>query len=152
LDWNKLTFEYHAKGSQYREFETQHGRAVTALITEERKQLNLSLIYGCAPQSWCMRCAPFGHNNNIYTLLTDALATVVVNGTRTTIPRLILMNSDNLRFDILKGQFTQDESFIVSPRKNRWKFIPGVPYNIAKVSFEKHQRHVGGYPTNAITK
>jgi hypothetical protein len=27
-----------------------------------------------------------------------------------------------------------------------------VPYNIAKVSFEKHQRHVGGYPTNAITK
>ena len=140
LDWNRLTFAYHANGSQDRTFDIQEGKAVSAAITGLRQQLNLSSLYGCAPQTWCMRCKPFGDSGNIYTLLTDALSTIVISTTRSNAPRLIIINTDNIRFDIIQGPFTFDDNFIVSPRKNTFQFLPNVPYEQASVSSLPHKQ------------
>ncbi|KAL8948002.1 MAG: hypothetical protein Q9222_005770 [Ikaeria aurantiellina] len=42
LDWNRLTFEYHATGSQESTFDYHSGQRVTAEITQDRRQLNLT--------------------------------------------------------------------------------------------------------------
>ncbi|KAB8527821.1 hypothetical protein FH972_025472 [Carpinus fangiana] len=128
LDWNRLTFEYH---SRQRRFDSQKGVAITKDITAERKALNLTALYGCAPQTWCQSCQPFGSSGNIFSLLETALSTVVVNQTRANIPRLIIINTGSLRFDLPEGPFTYDDSFIVSPFSDAFQFIPNVPYQYA---------------------
>lgn len=131
LDWNRLTFAYHAIGSQDLRFDTEEGLRITDEITGWRSTLNLSYVYGCAPQTYCMDCKPFDTEGNIYSLLKTALAEVVVNEDRSDVPRLIILNTGSVRFDLVKGPFTYDDSFIVSPFKNTFKFIPDVPYSQA---------------------
>lgn len=127
LDWNRLTFEYHANGSQVgyqsktaanvsedwyispakaKIFDTKKGITITDDITTTRTNLNLSYLLGCAPQSWCATCAPFGSQNNIYTLLSQALAQTVVQPARSTVPRLIILNTGSVRYDLAMGPFT----------------------------------------------
>jgi hypothetical protein len=132
LDWNRLTFSYHAEGSQpYTSFNIAHGQEVTSEITSERAKLNLTDLYGCAPETWCQSCKPFLADGNLFQLLQTALATVVVNETRKDTPRLIIINTGSVRFDLAKGPFTYDDSFIVSPFKDAFQFIPDVPYDQA---------------------
>ena len=131
LDWNRLTFEYHARGSQVSTFDTARGVAVTQNITNTRHELNLTALYGCAPQTYCISCAPFLSNGSIYTVLTQALSATVINKTRATVPRLIILNTGSVRFDLVKGPFTYDDSFIVSPFTDAFQYIANVPYESA---------------------
>ncbi|KAI4087355.1 MAG: hypothetical protein LQ344_006850 [Seirophora lacunosa] len=150
LDWNRLTFEYHAVGSQASTFDLHSGERVTTEITKARKQLNLTALYGCAPETYCQSCKPFGADGNIFGFLETALAATVVNESRADIPRLIIINTGTIRFDLVKGPFTlyayhsstldpntltvlfsSDDSFIVSPFKDAFQFIPNVPYSLA---------------------
>ncbi|KAI9873361.1 MAG: hypothetical protein M1830_000502 [Pleopsidium flavum] len=131
LDWNRLTFAYHALGSQDNTFDNHSGERVTADITKLRKELNLTTLFGCAPETYCQSCKPFGADGNIFGLLKTALSTVVVNASRADTPRLILINTGSIRFDLVKGPFTYDDSFIVSPFKDAFQFIPNVPYTTA---------------------
>lgn len=133
LDWNRLTFAYHAEGSQQyaTTFDTSEGVAVTKEITSERAKLNLTALYGCAPETYCQFCKPFLADGNLFQLLQVALSTVVVNETRKDIPRLIIINTGSVRFDLAKGPFTFDDSFIVSPFQDAFQFIPDVPYDQA---------------------
>ncbi|KKZ61937.1 hypothetical protein EMCG_00499 [[Emmonsia] crescens] len=132
LDWNRLTFAYHATGSQDPKFNTRLGKWVTGDITEFRKAQNLSTVLGCVPSTYCMDCKPFGEEGNIYNVLEAALAATVINEARANKPHLILTNTGSIRFDLVKGPFTLDDSFIVSPFKNIFHFIPNVPYSQAK--------------------
>lgn len=134
LNWNRLTFAYHAEGSQDHTFDTSKGKTITSEITTARKQLNLTSLYGCAPETWCQYCKPFLADGNIFGLLETALATVVVNQSRADTPRLVVINTGSIRFDLAKGPFTYDDSFIVSPFTDGFQFIPDVPYSQAKVS------------------
>ena len=132
LDWNRQTFAYHAKGSQNIDaFGTPKGAAVTKEITADRAKLNLTSLYGCAPETYCQYCKPFGADGNIFKLLQTALSTVVVNETRKTNSRIIIINTGSIRFDLAKGPFTYDDSFIVSPFDDAFQFIPDVPYEQA---------------------
>jgi hypothetical protein len=131
LDWNRATFEYHAPGSQSASFafDTPHGTAVTREITGARKRLNLTTLIGCAPRTYCISCRPFGDAGNIYTgLLAHAVAYAVVNVTRAAVPRLIVLNTGSIRFDLPEGPFTYDDSFIVSPYFDEFQFLADVPY------------------------
>ena len=157
LDWNRLTFEYHANTSaisnnnvharhalrrhlgsprsntgidrrQADSFDTPEGTAVTNTIYTDRQQLNLTALYGCAPQSWCQTCAPFLSEGNIFSLLTTAVAETVVNSSRADVPRLIYINTGSVRFDLPRGPFTYDDSFIVNPFLDTFQFIPDVPF------------------------
>ena len=104
LDWNRVTFAYHVVGSQDQaSFDYHSGEKVTTEITAARKQLNLTAVYGCAPATYCQSCKPFGAEGNIFGLLPIALSTVVVNKSRADTPRLILINTGSIRFDLVKG-------------------------------------------------
>ncbi|EMD66531.1 hypothetical protein COCSADRAFT_84636 [Bipolaris sorokiniana ND90Pr] len=132
LDWNRNTFAYHAEGSQpHTSFSIPEGLKVSSEITSARTKLNLTNLYGCAPETYCQYCKPFLAEGNIFKLLQTALATVVVNTTRKDIPRLIIINTGSVRFDLAKGPFTYDDSFIVSPFKDAFQYIPNVPYKQA---------------------
>ncbi|KAJ8113733.1 hypothetical protein OPT61_g4202 [Boeremia exigua] len=132
LDWNRLTFAYHAKGSQSLDaFGTPKGAVVSSSITSARAKLNLTSLYGCAPATYCQYCQPFNAAGNLFTLLRTALSTVVVNETRKDIPRLIIINTGSVRFDLAKGPFTYDDSFIVSPFDDAFQYLPDVPYTQA---------------------
>lgn len=132
LDWNRQTFAYHAKGSQHLDaFGTPKGAAVSSAITADRAKLNLTKLYGCAPATYCQYCQPFGAPGNIFTLLQDALSTVVVNETRKDNARLIIINTGSVRFDLAQGPFTYDDSFIVSPFSDSFQYIADVPYTQA---------------------
>lgn len=131
LDWNRATFAYHANSSQSKPFDIDKGLSVTSQITADRKLLNLTSLYGCAPATYCQSCKPVGAAGNIFTLLPIALAATVINETRKSIPRLIIINSGTIRFDLVMGPFTYDDSFIVSPFLDAFQFIPDVPYKYA---------------------
>lgn len=106
LDWNRLTFAYHAVGSQDYTFDYHSGLRVTNEITKDRKTLNLTGLYGCAPQTYCQVCKPFGDPGNLNTLIEAALAATVINESRANIPRFIIINTGSTRFDLVKGPFT----------------------------------------------
>ena len=155
LDWNRLSFAYHAIGSQSTNtynttFDYHSGLRVTKEILDLRNQLNLTKLYGCAPQSYCFSCQPFGAPGNIFPLgqykrliffarkskayfplVSTALSATVINSARSTIPRLILINTGSIRFDLIEGPFTFDDSFIVSPFTDKFQYIPNVPYSVA---------------------
>ncbi len=131
LDWNRLTFAYHAEGSQDKTFDTSSGLSISSEIAADRVKLNLTALYGCAPATYCQSCKPFGTDGNIFGLLETALADVVINSSRANTPRLIIINTGSIRFDLVKGPFTFDDSFIVSPFTDGFQFIPNVPYATA---------------------
>ncbi|KAI1414217.1 Metallo-dependent phosphatase-like protein [Hypoxylon sp. FL1857] len=131
LDWNRRTFEYHAATWYDKSFDYNNGLAVTADITKYRKQLNLTDVYGCVPQDYCLTCAPFNSSASIFPLLSEALAEAVVNESRKDIPRYIIANTGSVRFDMYKGPFTYDDQFIVSPFLDHFLYIPEVPYATA---------------------
>ena len=106
LDWNRLTFGYHADKSQDSTFDLQSGLRVTKEINAARKALNLTVLYGCAPETYCQFCKPFLAKGNIFGLIQEALATTVVNVSRADIPRLIIVNTGSIRFDLVQGPFT----------------------------------------------
>ena len=133
LDWNRMTFEYHATGSQNTsKFDYYQGEKVTENITATRNELGIKRFLGCAPRTWCLSCAPYGSQENIFSgLIPDALKMGVVNHTRAEIPRIIIVNAGGIRFDLVKGPFLVDDSYIVSPFNDLFVYIPDVPYSIA---------------------
>lgn len=131
LDWNRITFEYHAAGSQTKGFDSAKGLNTTQDIYDLRQELNLTRFFGCAPQTWCVSCVPFLSENSIYTLLQKAAAEVVVNDSRADNTRIIIQNTGGVRFDLPQGPFTFDDSFIVSPFTNAFEYLPDVPYELA---------------------
>lgn len=130
LDWNRLTFAYHATGSQNLS-ETSHGVEVTQAITDGRNNLNLTFVYGCAPQTYCISCKPFGDPGNIYTLVQEAAAATVVDPERSSNSRMIIVNRGAIRYDLVQGPFTVDDSYIVCPYPNTFRYLPDVPYSLA---------------------
>ncbi|KAG4417547.1 hypothetical protein IFR04_009277 [Cadophora malorum] len=131
LDWNRRTFEYHATNSQASTFDYHSGLRVSGDITDVRKKLNLTSLYGCAPATYCQACKPFGAEGNIFSLIPIALGATVINASRSDIARYIIVNSGSIRFDLVKGPFTYDDSFIVSPFNDAFQYIPNVPYEMA---------------------
>lgn len=137
LDWNRLTFEYHASGSQTNfttnsaAFTTAAGKNTTQQIYDFRQQLNLTAQLGCSPQSYYQSYAEFNSSSSIYSLLTTALSVAVVNETRADKARVNIINTGSVRFDLYKGPFLVDDSYIVSPFVDIFVYIPDVPYSAA---------------------
>lgn len=130
LDWNRLTFSYHASGSQD-QLDTASGLNVSQQIDDARSSHNLTHVYGCAPRTYCISCKPSGDEGNVYTLVKDAAAATVVDPNRANKSRMIIVNQGAIRYDLVKGPFTVDDSYIVCPYTNAFKYIPDVPYSLA---------------------
>jgi len=69
---------------------------------------------------------------NIFSLLSKALSATVINPDRSTVPRYIIINTGSIRFDLVQGPFSFDDSFIVSPFDDAFQYIPNVPFAQAK--------------------
>ena len=118
-------------GSQASTFDVSSGPGVSTQITKDRKALNLSTLFGCAPQTYYISCAPFLFDCSIYSLVQVAIAAEVVNKSRAATPRIIIVNTGGIRFDLVQGPFTYDDSFIVIPFTDSFLYIPKVPYQYA---------------------
>lgn len=132
IDNNLFGLYYHA-GLNQTTFPTEHGKNVSKFINEAREELNLDHNFGCAPQDLWLNRAKYPSGNSILTWLEkQVLPDVVVGEDRADSPRLAIINSGAMRFDIFKGPFTRDTTFIVSPFISGFKYIQDVPYSAAK--------------------
>lgn len=136
IDNNLLGLQYHT-GLNSATFPTEHGRNVSAMITRARKELDLDYAFGCAPKNYWMSRSPYPGKDSIYSWLEEeVLPDVAVNEARKDKPRLVLANTGAIRFDIFKGAFTRDSTYIVSPFTSVLTYIPDVPYSAAKKVIE----------------
>lgn len=130
---NNLLGLYHHTGLNESTFPTEHGRNVSKLIAKARTALDLDQKFGCAPQDYWMARTKYPSNDSVFTLLDQqVLPDIIANESRKDIPRLAIINTGAIRFDIFKGPFTLDTTYIVSPFQSKMTYIPEVPYSIAK--------------------
>ncbi|KAI0395613.1 Metallo-dependent phosphatase-like protein [Xylariaceae sp. FL0594] len=132
IDNNILGLQYHADVDK-EDFDTPHGYNVSNMIAEARKTMDLDHKIGCSPRDLWMTRAKYPSEASIYTWLEkDVLPAAITNSDRVDKPRMIILNTGAIRFDIFKGAFTKDSTFLVSPFTSRFNYVPDVPYNIAK--------------------
>ncbi|TAQ84513.1 hypothetical protein B7494_g7155 [Chlorociboria aeruginascens] len=130
---NNLFGFYHHTGLDSTTFPTEHGKRVSTHIRKARSALKLDHTYGCAPKDLWLNRAPYPSNDSILTWLeNDVLPAIVTNKERKDVPRLAIANTGAMRFDIFKGPFTRDTTFIVSPFLSKFQYIKDVPYSSAK--------------------
>lgn len=132
IDNNLFSF-YHHTGHNASTFHSKLGKKVSKLIRKSRSALKLDHAYGCAPQDLWMSRAPYPSNTSIFTWLENEVLPAAANdSSRAEKPRIILLNTGAIRFDIFKGAFTRDSTFIVSPFTSAIRYLPDVPYGKAK--------------------
>ncbi|KAK4124887.1 hypothetical protein N657DRAFT_569795 [Parathielavia appendiculata] len=130
---NNLLGLHHHTGLNATSFLTEHGRNVSAMITKARTELDLDYAFGCAPKTLWMSRSPYPGQNSIYSWIeNEVLPDVAVNPRRKDVPRLAIVNTGSIRFDIFKGPFTRDTTYIVSPFLSKMTYIPDVPYAMAR--------------------
>ena len=132
IDNNLFSFHHHT-GLNSTTFPTAHGRNVSEAIKAARTHLELDESFGCAPRNLWMFRAKYPGPDNIYSWLEEqVLPDVVEDGERADQPRLIITNTGGIRFDIFKGPFTRDSTYIVSPFTSGFRYIKDVPYDKAR--------------------
>ena len=132
IDNNLFGYHYHT-GLNESTFPTEHGKNVSALIHSSRKALNLDHSFGCAPKDLWLNRAPYPSNDSLVTWLeTEVIPAIAVSPKRKDIPTLAITNTGTMRFDIFKGPFTTDTTYIISPFISKFLLIKDVPYKAAK--------------------
>lgn len=132
IDNNLFSFQRHSR-TNATSFHTAHGRNVSAAIKLAREALDLDHKFGCAPKDFWMFRAEYPGEDNIYTWLEEiVLPDVVSDRSRAEEPRLVILNTGGIRFDIFKGPFTRDSTYIVSPFTSGFRVLKSVPFETAK--------------------
>ncbi|KAI1427074.1 ser/Thr protein phosphatase family [Xylaria sp. FL1777] len=132
IDNNVLGLQHHA-GVDEKSFLTPHGRNISGMIANARKVLNLDHKIGCSPRDLWMTRAQYPSNTSIFSWLeNEVLPDTIINKERVDKPRLTIVNTGAIRFDIFKGAFTKDSTYLISPFTSKFNYIPDVPYDIAK--------------------
>lgn len=130
---NNLYSLYHHSGRNASRFHSERGQNITKAIEEARDALNLDNTFGCAPRDLWMSRAKYPSKNSIFSWLEEKVFPGIVNDTRRgDRPRLVISNTGAIRFDIFKGPFTKDSTFIVCPFTSGFHYLKDVPYNQAR--------------------
>ncbi|CAG8140993.1 unnamed protein product [Penicillium salamii] len=136
IDQNLFSY-YHHTGLDEQSFPTEKGQNVSRLIAKARTDLHLDQVHGCAPQELWMSRVKYPSPNSLYTWLeTQVLADSLKDENRVNIPTLAVVNTGAMRFDIFRGPFTQDSTFIVSPFTSGFRYVKDVPYDKAQLIVE----------------
>ena len=131
IDNNLFSFHHHTSLNSTT-FPTLHGQNVSSLISLARKSLNLDSQFGCAPKNLWTNRAPFPSGHSIFTWIQDrVLPDAARDDKRGDAPRITIVNTGTMRFDIFKGPFTIDTTFTVSPFASNFRYIKDVPFSIA---------------------
>lgn len=132
IDNNLFSF-YHHSGRNASTFQTDRGLNVSHQIGQDRKELGLDKVIGCAPQDYWTSQAPFPGKDSIFTWLQEkVLPSTVRDQNRGDRPRLIITNTGAIRFDIFKGVFTADSLYIISPFTSGFRYLKDVPFGKAQ--------------------
>jgi len=132
IDNNLFGYHYHT-GLNGTTLPTEHGKNVSTLIRKARKELDLDHSFGCAPKDLWLNRAPYPSNDSLLTWLeTEVIPDIAVIPGRKDTPRLAIVNTGAIRFDIFKGAFTIDTTYIISPFTSKLRYIKDVPYKSAK--------------------
>ncbi|KAG0158721.1 hypothetical protein PDIDSM_6240 [Penicillium digitatum] len=135
IDNNVFSY-YHHTGLDQKTFPTEKGLNVSRLIAKARTDLRLDQVHGCAPRDLYMSRAKYPNPNSIYTWLETQVLGDLRDETRGDTPSLAIVNTGAMRFDIFKGPFTQDSTFIISPFTSTFRYVKDVPYEKAKLIVE----------------
>lgn len=130
---NNLFGYHHHTGLNYSTFPTKRGKRVSETIRNAREHMDLDRRTGCAPQDYFLNRAEYPSNSSILSLIgQEILPDILVGENRTEVPRVAIINSGCMRFDIFRGPFTRDTVLIISPFANEFRFIKSVPYSVVK--------------------
>ncbi|KAI1816125.1 Metallo-dependent phosphatase-like protein [Poronia punctata] len=132
IDNNVLGLQHHAGVEDEEEFTTSHGHNVSLMIANARKELDLDRKIGCSPRNLWMSRAKYPSPGSIYTWLENEVLPDAIHNQDRDKPRLTIVNTGAVRFDIFKGAFTKDSTFLVSPFTSKFNYIADVPYDVAK--------------------
>ncbi|KAJ5535008.1 hypothetical protein N7527_001262 [Penicillium freii] len=133
---NNIFSYYHHTGLDQETFPTEKGLNVSRLIAKARTDLHLDQIHGCAPHDLWMSRVKYPDPSSIYTWLETQVLGDLRDETRGDTPRVAIINTGAMRFDIFKGPFTQDTTFIVSPFTSTFRYVRDVPYDKAQLIVE----------------
>ena len=132
IDNNLFSYHQHTNLNETT-FPTEHGRNVSSMIASAREALKLDKTFGCAPRDYWTNRAPYPSKNSIFSWLQDeVLPDMVRDVDRADVPRMVLVNTGALRFDIFKGPFTLDTTYTVSPFTSGFRAVKDVPFSVAK--------------------
>ncbi|RVX68607.1 hypothetical protein B0A52_07034 [Exophiala mesophila] len=130
---NNLYSLYHHSGHHASTFHSERGRNITKAITEARQALDLDQTYGCSDRNLWMDRVRYPSKDSIFSWLDQEVFPGIVNDTsRNDKARLVITNTGAIRFDIFKGPFTKDSTYIMCPFTSGFNFLKDVPYNKAK--------------------
>ncbi|SMR49308.1 unnamed protein product [Zymoseptoria tritici ST99CH_1A5] len=128
IDNNLYSLHSHS-GTNKSTFDTDLGRNVSKSIAAARKELKLDHAFGCAPQDYWISRAPYPSYDSLLTLVEKEVIPGSFNNTKN--PSIVITNTGALRFDIFKGPFTIDSTFLISPFTSGFRTIKDVPYKAA---------------------
>ena len=132
IDTNLLGLYYHS-GTNATTFSTEQGANLTDFIAAGRSSLGLETVFGCAPQNYWLQRRSVEDPDSLFSLLKKRiLPEAIVSKDRADKPRVVIMNTGSMRFDVYRGAFTRDSTYIVSPFISLVNYIPDVPYALAR--------------------
>lgn len=126
---NNLYSLHHHSGTNESTFPTDIGKNVSAAISNARSSLNLDHAFGCAPRDYWLNRAPYPSDNSLLTWLEKEVLPDTFSGNKR--PSVVITNSGAMRFDIFKGPFTIDSTFLVSPFTSGFRVAKDIPYKAA---------------------
>ncbi|ORY78225.1 Metallo-dependent phosphatase-like protein, partial [Protomyces lactucae-debilis] len=131
LDFNRNTFiKLTTNGSS--PFNTSLGLEITRNITDARLALNLTAVFGCSPGDYYQSRYPVSSNMSIFNYLTnEVFPRVMVAPGREDQPRIALINTGAVRYDLYKGKFGLDNAYQIIPFTNTI-LRKEVPWGVAK--------------------
>jgi hypothetical protein len=128
IDNNLYSLQHHS-GTNESTFATDIGKNVSAAISNARSKLNLDHAFGCAPRDYWLNRAPYPADNSLLTWLEKEVLPDTFSGKKR--PSIVITNSGAMRFDIFKGPFTIDSTFLVSPFTSGFRLAKDIPYKAA---------------------
>ena len=128
IDNNLFSMRHHT-GKNKTSFSTPRGKNVSTMITDARKKLNLDKTYGCAPKNYWLNRTPFPSENSLLSWLRNSvLYDVAKSNSSSSKATTVITNTGAMRFDIFKGPFTTDTTFLVSPFTSGFRKLRSIPY------------------------
>lgn len=132
IDNNLYSMHHHTKLNAST-FPTSLGKNVSAQIASARKELNLDHRHGCAPQDLWVDRVGIDDEASIFKWLGEQVLPDQFTGKKNpTKPKMVFTNTGAMRFDVFKGPFTIDSTFLVSPFTSSFRYIADVDIRVAR--------------------
>lgn len=135
IDFNQRTMAFHSGAASIAEFVTDRGRNLSEYIARTRQQLDLDDYQTYIPQTYYMDRAPYPSERSVYTLFEENILPLLTSPPELVAKqqtRFVFLNTGALRFDMFKGPYTKDSTFILSPFRNKWFYIADIPLETAE--------------------